>query len=72
MSFLWCEVCGTRPAMFNESRCEDCWASDQERYDQRRRVVNIRTTVKSSRDFDDANASLGKAMSCVRKSAPRE
>ncbi len=58
--------------MFNENRCEDCWATDQDRYDQRRRVQNIHTMVKSSWDFDGANEGRGKAMSRVRKDAPRE
>jgi len=52
MTFVWCEICGTPPAMFNESRCEDCWASDQARYDQRR-VANINTTIQSCREVCD-------------------
>ena len=57
MNLVWCEVCGTRPAMFNESRCEDCWAADQDRYDHRRRVHNIHTMVNSSREVNDVPVS---------------
>jgi len=49
MSFVWCKACAIRPAMLNEARCEDCWASDQARYDQRR-VANINTMAQSSRE----------------------
>ena len=52
MSLVWCIVCHIRPAMANESRCENCWADDQDRYDQRR-VANINTTVRSSRESSD-------------------
>ena len=36
MSPVWCKVCGIRPAMFNENRCEDCWAADQDHYGRRK------------------------------------
>ena len=52
MNLVWCNVCGIRPAMFNESRCEDCWADDQHRY-RRRKIGNIHTMVNSSREVND-------------------
>ena len=38
--------------MFNESRCEDCWADDQYRY-RRRKIGNIHTMVNTSREMHD-------------------
>ena len=52
MNLVWCIVCGIRPAMFNESRCEDCWADDQYRY-RRHKIGNIHTMVNSSREMHD-------------------
>ena len=52
MNLVWCIVCGIRPAMFNESRCEDCWADDQYRY-RRRKIGNIHTMVNTSREMRD-------------------
>jgi hypothetical protein len=52
MNPLWCIVCGIRPAMFNESRCEDCWADDQYRY-RRRKIGNIHTMVYTSLEMHD-------------------
>jgi len=74
MNLVLCKVCHIRPAMFNEDRCENCWADDQQRYDGRKKVQNVHTMVKSSRDrdCDDASASHGETVSRLRKGAPRE
>ena len=44
MNLVWCKVCDTRPAMFNEDRCEGCWSDDQDRYN-RRKIANVHTMV---------------------------
>ena len=44
-------VCGIQPAMFNETRCENCWADDQDHCD-RRRPANVHTMVNSSRESE--------------------
>ena len=38
--------------MFNEDRCENCWADDQHRY-RRRKIGNIHTMVNGSREMHD-------------------
>jgi len=49
---VWCEVCGIHPVMFNERRCEDCWASDQAVSD-RRKGASVNTLVRSNWGTND-------------------